>query len=69
MVKFATRPEKRVGSDESWDKAEAALRETTANAGLETKLNEGEGAFYGPKLEFVLKDCLGRGQCGTIRGF
>lgn len=68
LVKFATRPEKRVGSDESWDKAEAALREATDKAGLETNLNEGEGAFYGPKLEFVLKDCLGRDwQCGTIQ--
>lgn len=68
LVKFATRPEKRVGDDEVWDKAEQALREATAQAGLETQLNEGEGAFYGPKLEFVLKDCLGRDwQCGTIQ--
>lgn len=68
LVKFATRPAKRVGTDEVWDKAEQALREATAQAGLETQLNEGEGAFYGPKLEFVLKDCLGRDwQCGTIQ--
>lgn len=68
LVKFATRPEKRVGSDEVWDKAEEALQQATAQAGLETQLNEGEGAFYGPKLEFVLKDCLGRDwQCGTIQ--
>ncbi|NLB63670.1 MAG: threonine--tRNA ligase [Fibrobacter sp.] len=68
VVKFATRPEVRVGSDEIWDKAEEALREATAAAGVETELNPGEGAFYGPKLEFVLKDCLGRDwQCGTIQ--
>lgn len=68
LVKFSTRPEKRVGTDESWDKAEAALRSATALAGLETQENPGEGAFYGPKLEFVLKDCLGRDwQCGTIQ--
>lgn len=67
-VKFSTRPEKRIGSDELWDKAEAALAEATRLAGLTTELNPGEGAFYGPKLEFVLKDCLGRDwQCGTIQ--
>jgi len=67
-VKFSTRPEKRIGSDELWDKAEAALRQATELAGLVTELNPGEGAFYGPKLEFVLKDCLGRDwQCGTIQ--
>jgi len=67
-VKFSTRPEKRIGSDELWDKAEQALREATEAAGLVTELNPGEGAFYGPKLEFVLKDCLGRDwQCGTIQ--
>ena len=67
-VKFSTRPEKRIGTEESWDKAEAALREATEAAGLVTVLNPGEGAFYGPKLEFVLKDSLGRDwQCGTIQ--
>lgn len=68
LVKFSTRPEKRVGTDESWDKVEAALAAACAKAGLETILNPGEGAFYGPKLEFVLRDCLGRDwQCGTIQ--
>jgi threonyl-tRNA synthetase len=67
-VKFSTRPDTRVGSDELWDKAENALEEATKLAGLEYKLNPGEGAFYGPKLEFVLKDSLGRDwQCGTIQ--
>jgi len=68
LVKFSTRPEKRVGSDEVWDKAEAALAEACTQANLEYTLNPGEGAFYGPKLEFTLKDCLGRHwQCGTIQ--
>ena len=68
QVKFSTRPEKRVGADELWDKAEAALEEATRLAGLEYSLNPGEGAFYGPKLEFVLKDSLNRDwQCGTIQ--
>ena len=68
QVKFSTRPDKRVGSDELWDKAEAALEEATKLAGLEYTLNPGEGAFYGPKLEFVLKDSLKRDwQCGTIQ--
>ena len=67
-MKFSTRPEKRVGSDEIWDKAEAALAEATKLAGLDYILNPGEGAFYGPKLEFTLKDSLGRDwQCGTIQ--
>jgi len=67
-VKFSTRPEMRVGSDELWDKAEGALEEATKLAGLKYTLNPGEGAFYGPKLEFVLKDSLGRDwQCGTIQ--
>ena len=67
-VKFSTRPETRVGSDELWDKAENALEEATKLAGLSYTLNPGEGAFYGPKLEFVLKDSLGRDwQCGTIQ--
>jgi len=68
QVKFSTRPEKRVGADDLWDKAEAALEEATKLAGLEYTLNPGEGAFYGPKLEFVLKDSLNRDwQCGTIQ--
>jgi threonyl-tRNA synthetase len=68
VVKFSDRPEKRAGSDATWDKAEAALREATAAAGLETKLNPGEGAFYGPKLEFVLRDAIGRDwQLGTLQ--
>ena len=68
IVKFSTRPEKRVGTDESWDRVEKALADACTFAGLETILNPGEGAFYGPKLEFTLKDCLGRHwQCGTIQ--
>jgi threonyl-tRNA synthetase len=67
-VKFADRPPVRVGADEVWDQAEAALRDATEAAGLETVLNPGEGAFYGPKLEFVLKDAIGREwQCGTLQ--
>ncbi len=67
-VKFSDRPEVRAGSDETWDKAEAALRDATAAAGLATELNPGEGAFYGPKLEFVLRDAIGRDwQCGTLQ--
>ena len=65
-VKFSDRPEKRSGSDEVWDKAEAALLAATRAAGIEPELNPGEGAFYGPKLEFVLTDAIGRDwQCGT----
>jgi threonyl-tRNA synthetase len=65
-VKFSDRPEKRVGSDEIWDRAEQALQQATRAAGVEFTLNKGEGAFYGPKLEFVLKDAIGRDwQCGT----
>ena len=68
FVKFSDRPEMRVGSDDVWDAAEAALRNACDAAGLEWTLNPGEGAFYGPKLEFVLKDCIGRQwQCGTIQ--
>jgi len=68
LYKLSTRPEKRVGSDESWDKAEAALSEALDAAELEWELLPGEGAFYGPKIEFSLKDCLGRvWQCGTIQ--
>ncbi len=67
-VKFSDRPETRAGSDELWDKAESALKEATQAAGIEYSLNPGEGAFYGPKLEFVLKDCIGREwQCGTLQ--
>ena len=67
-IKLSTRPEIRVGSDEVWDKAEAALAETLNTKGINWELQEGEGAFYGPKVEFVLKDCLDREwQCGTIQ--
>jgi threonyl-tRNA synthetase len=67
-IKFSDRPAKRVGSDEVWDKAESALRQASAAAGIETTLNPGEGAFYGPKLEFVLRDAIGRDwQCGTLQ--
>ena len=65
-VKFSDRPEKRAGSDAVWDKAEEALLAATRAAGIEPELNPGEGAFYGPKLEFVLTDAIGRDwQCGT----
>ena len=65
-VKFSDRPDVRAGSDEIWDKAEAALLAATRAAGIEPELNPGEGAFYGPKLEFVLTDAIGRDwQCGT----
>ena len=65
-VKFSDRPEKRSGSDDVWDKAETALLAATRKAGIEPELNPGEGAFYGPKLEFVLTDAIGRDwQCGT----
>lgn len=68
LVKLSTRPEKRVGSDESWDKAEAALAAALEKNGLPFDLQPGEGAFYGPKIEFTLKDTLGRlWQCGTIQ--
>ncbi|MEP6342315.1 MAG: threonine--tRNA ligase [Maricaulaceae bacterium] len=67
-VKFSTRPETRVGSDEVWDNAEAALEEAAKASGLDVELNEGDGAFYGPKLDFVLKDAIGREwQAGTIQ--
>jgi len=68
QYKLSTRPEKRVGSDEVWDKAETALADALEKAGLKYDLLPGEGAFYGPKIEFSLKDCLGRvWQCGTIQ--
>ena len=67
-VKFSDRPPQRAGSDEAWDRAEAALRDAAAAAGLEVIPNPGEGAFYGPKLEFVLRDAIGRDwQCGTLQ--
>jgi len=67
-VKFSDRPAKRAGSDATWDKSEKALLEAAQAAGLETTLNPGEGAFYGPKLEFVLRDAIGRDwQCGTLQ--
>ncbi len=67
-IKFSDRPAKRVGSDDIWDKAEAALKEAATVAGIEFTLNPGEGAFYGPKLEFVLRDAIGRDwQCGTLQ--
>ncbi|SFS15042.1 threonine--tRNA ligase [Yoonia litorea] len=67
-VKFSDRPETRAGSDEVWDKSEAALLAATRAAGIEPELNPGEGAFYGPKLEFVLTDAIGRDwQCGTLQ--
>ncbi|SNB66068.1 threonyl-tRNA synthetase [Arboricoccus pini] len=67
-VKFSDRPEVRAGSDEVWDQAEAALSAAVEGAGMETTLNPGEGAFYGPKLEFVLRDAIGRDwQCGTLQ--
>ncbi|HET7833013.1 MAG TPA: threonine--tRNA ligase [Gallionella sp.] len=68
LVKLSTRPEKRVGSDETWDKAEAGLASALQQNGLDYDLQPGEGAFYGPKIEFTLKDSLGRlWQCGTIQ--
>ncbi len=67
-IKFSDRPEKRVGDDAVWDKAEAALMQAMEATGLEYTLNPGEGAFYGPKLEFVLRDAIGRDwQCGTLQ--
>src|SRR5580692_5110322 len=67
-IKYADRPPKRVGSDDIWDRAEAALQAASKAAGIEYSLNQGEGAFYGPKLEFVLRDAIGRDwQCGTLQ--
>jgi len=67
-IKFADRPPQRVGSDAIWDRAESALQEASRAAGIEYTLHKGEGAFYGPKLEFVLRDALGRDwQCGTLQ--
>jgi threonyl-tRNA synthetase len=68
MIKYADRPPRRVGSDDIWDRAEAALKAASAAAGIAYTLNKGEGAFYGPKLEFVLRDAIGRDwQCGTLQ--
>ena len=67
-IKFSDRPEKRVGSDDVWDDAEAALKHAVDIAGDDYELNPGEGAFYGPKLEYVLRDAIGRDwQCGTVQ--
>lgn len=68
LVKLSTRPSKRIGDDAVWDRAEAALKATLDTKGLDWELNPGEGAFYGPKIEFSLKDSLGRvWQCGTLQ--
>jgi threonyl-tRNA synthetase len=68
IVKLSTRPEQRVGDDAVWDKAEQALELALNNKNLDWELQPGEGAFYGPKIEFVLKDCIGRvWQCGTMQ--
>ncbi|HLL27770.1 MAG TPA: threonine--tRNA ligase [Xanthobacteraceae bacterium] len=67
-IKFSDRPEKRIGDDAAWDKAEAALKQALEKSGRPWTLNAGEGAFYGPKLEYVLRDAIGRDwQCGTIQ--
>ena len=68
VYKLSTRPEQRVGSDEDWDRAELALEQALNDNGLDWELQPGEGAFYGPKIEFSLKDCIGRvWQCGTVQ--
>lgn len=68
QVKLSTRPEKRIGADDMWDRAEAGLAAALAHNGLEYEIQAGEGAFYGPKIEFALRDCLDREwQCGTIQ--
>lgn len=68
VIKFSDRPEVRAGEDETWDKAETALKEAALAAGADLVMNPGEGAFYGPKLEFVLRDAIGRDwQCGTLQ--
>ena len=68
QVKLSTRPEKRIGADDMWDRAEAGLAAALSHNGLEYEIQEGEGAFYGPKIEFALRDCLDREwQCGTIQ--
>ena len=66
-IKYSDRPEKRVGNNEVWDKSEDAMLKTIEKMGLPYSVNKGEGAFYGPKLEFVLRDAIGRDwQCGTV---
>ena len=68
IIKLSTRPENRVGSDEIWDKAEQALQVAVEDKDLDWELQPGEGAFYGPKIDFSLRDCIGRvWQCGTIQ--
>ena len=68
ILKYSDRPETRVGNDKVWDKAEAALLEAVKESKLEYSINKGEGAFYGPKIEFVLRDAIGRDwQCGTLQ--
>ena len=68
VIKFSDRPDVRAGSDDTWDRAEKALRDASLAAGAELVMNPGEGAFYGPKLEFVLRDAIGRDwQCGTLQ--
>ena len=68
IIRLSTRPASRVGSEALWDKAEAALEAVLVESGLEWQLNPGDGAFYGPKIDFTLKDCLGRSwQCGTLQ--
>ncbi|WP_413110327.1 threonine--tRNA ligase [Thaumasiovibrio sp. DFM-14] len=68
VVKLSTRPEQRVGSDDMWDKAEAGLKQALEDNGVAYEIQEGEGAFYGPKIEFTLHDCLDRAwQCGTVQ--
>jgi threonyl-tRNA synthetase len=67
-IKFSDRPEKRIGDDSAWDKAEAGLKKALEASGRQWSLNNGEGAFYGPKLEYVLRDAIGRDwQCGTVQ--
>ena len=68
IIKYSDRPEKRVGEDHVWDKAEKALKEAVKATGLAYTINPGEGAFYGPKLDFILRDAIGRDwQCGTLQ--
>ena len=68
FLKYSDRPEKRVGDDKIWDKSEKALLEAIKKTKLEYTINKGEGAFYGPKIEFVLRDAIGRDwQCGTLQ--
>ena len=68
MINFSTRPEQRIGSDEDWDRAENALQKVLDRIGMEWQLNAGDGAFYAPKLDFILTDAIGRQwQCGTVQ--